>query len=208
MIPKKIHYCWFGGKEMGPQEKAYLKNWAYYCPDYEIKRWDETNFPIEDACDYVKEAYELKEWAFVSDVARLHALVNEGGIYLDTDMELIHSLDSLLVLPAFFGFEIETKISTGIIGSEPNHPLITEFYHDYDDRHFVRAEKTEDVETNVIRITKILQEYGLKLNNTRQVVRDAVIFPRDVFSPKDYTTREVNLTENTLAIHQFSGSWL
>lgn len=208
MIPKTFHYCWFGDKELSYQEQSYIKNWHYFCPDYEIKCWNETNFPIEDACDYVKEAYEQKEWAFVSDVVRLYALMTEGGIYLDTDMQLIHALDPFLLFPAFFGFEIDTQISTGIIGSEPNHPLITELYHDYDDRHFERADKTEDVETNVVRITKILEENGLQLNNTRQTIRNVVIFPKDVFSPKNYHTHEVDLTSNTYAIHQFSGSWL
>lgn len=207
MIPKKIHYCWFGDKPLSDKEEKYMKSWQQYCPDYEIKRWNEKNFDIQ-AFSYVKKAYDLKQWAFVSDVARLYALMTEGGIYLDTDMEIIRPLDYFLQFPAFLGFEIETRIATGIMGSEAHHPFITELFHDYEERPFQRAEKTEDVETNVIRITKILQTYGLKPNNTKQRIRDIEIFPRDTFSPKNYYTRKIDATENTYAIHQFSGSWL
>lgn len=208
MIPKIIHYCWFGGRELGENEEKYMRSWEKYCPDYQIKRWDESTVDFSNFGPYLKEAYEQKEWAFVSDVVRLYALVSEGGIYMDTDIEVVKPLDDLLHYSAFMGFEVETKISTGIIGAIPNHPFMEEWYHDYDDRRFVRAEKTEDVETNVIRVTKLLQNHGLQLNNQRQKVREIEIFPQAVFSPKSYITGEVEATEETKVIHQFSGSWL
>lgn len=208
MIPKIIHYCWFGGNPLGEQEKKYMDTWKKYCPDYEIKRWDESTIDLSKFGPYLKEAYDQEEWAFVSDVVRLYALVTEGGIYMDTDIEVLKPLDELLTLEAFMGFEIETKISTGIIGAVPHHPFMEEWYHDYDDRKFVRAEKTEDVVTNVIRVTELLQNHGLELNNQRQTVKGVEIFPQMTFSPKSYITGEVEEDPSTMVIHQFSGSWL
>ena len=199
MIPKIIHYCWFGGNPLGEQEKKYMDTWKKYCPDYEIKRWDESTIDLSKFGPYLKEAYDQEEWAFVSDVVRLYALVTEGGIYMDTDIEVVKPLDELLTLEAFMGFEIETKISTGIIGAVPHHPFMEEF---------VRAEKTEDVVTNVIRVTELLQNHGLELNNQRQTVKGVEIFPQMTFSPKSYITGEVEEDPSTMVIHQFSGSWL
>lgn len=208
MIPKIIHYVWFGGNELGDLEKKCLESWKKYCPDWEIIRWDESNFKPEEHGEYAKQAYENKAWAFLSDVARLHALKEYGGVYCDTDMELIKPIDKFRKFPAFFSFEIETEISTGIIGSEPHHPFIEELYHDYDDRSLILEDNAEDQTTNVIRITEIMIERGLKPNNTLQEIEGCTVFPREYFSPKNYYTREVDATENTHGIHQFTGSWL
>ncbi|WP_256971750.1 glycosyltransferase family 32 protein [Marinilactibacillus psychrotolerans] len=170
--------------------------------------WDESNFKPEDHGIYTKQAYDEKQWAFVSDVARLYALKEYGGVYVDTDMELIKPIDDFRDLPAFFSFEIETEISTGIIGAEPHHPFIEELYNDYDGRTFIQEDGSHDRKTNVIRITEIMTERGLKPDNTKQVVENCHIFPLEYFSPKDYWTREVDATDNTYGIHQFTGSWL
>ena len=106
MIPKVIHYCWFGGNPLPELAQKCIASWKKYCPDYEIKEWNESNFDL-NCCDYVREAYEAKKWAFVSDVARLYAMVHEGGIYMDTDVEVIAPLDSLLQYHAVSGFETE-----------------------------------------------------------------------------------------------------
>jgi len=208
MIPKIIHYCWFGGNSFGEVEEKAMASWKKYLPEYEVMFWNEDNFDIEAQSQYCQEAYQEKQWAFVSDVARLYALKEYGGVYLDTDMEIIKPLDQFLELPAFFGFEIETTISTGIIGAEPHHPFIEELYDDYNDRTFIQEDGSYDRMTNVNRITAIMNAYGLRLDNTKQEVKNCVIFPRETFSPKDYWTREINDTENTFAIHQFTGSWL
>ena len=208
MIPKIIHYVWFGGKPFGEVEEKCIASWKKYCPDYEIKLWNEDNFDLEAAGIYAQQAYDEKQWAFVSDVARLYVLKEYGGIYMDTDMEVIKPLDDFLKLPAFFGFEIETEISTGIIGAEPHHPFIEEWYQDYADRTFIKEDGTHDRKTNVIRITEIMEEKGFKMDNTKQTFEDVTLFPREYFSPKDYYTREVDDTKNTYAIHQFTGSWL
>lgn len=208
MIPKIIHYVWFGDRPFGEVEEKCLASWKKQCPEYTLMKWDETNFPISEQGTYVKQAYKEKQWAFLSDVARLYALKEYGGVYVDTDMELIKNLDELLTVPCFFGFEIETEISTGLIAAEPHHPFIEELYEDYENRTFILEDGSHDRKTNVIRTTEILIEKGLTPDNTKQVIEGVTIFPREYFSPKDYWTREVNKTSNTYGIHQFTGSWL
>lgn len=208
MIPKIIHYCWFGGNPLGDQEKEFMKSWEKYCPEYEIMVWNEETFDIDKMGDYAKEAYEAEKWAFVSDVARLYALKEYGGIYMDTDLELLKSIDSLLELDAFMGFEVETTISTAIIAAKPNHPTLEMLYRDYEDRHFLKSDGSYDETTNVIHITEIFEKNGLVLNNEHQEVLGIQIFPREYFSPKSYWTQEINDTNKTYAIHQYSGSWL
>ncbi|MDE1548429.1 glycosyltransferase family 32 protein [Jeotgalibaca caeni] len=208
MIPKIIHYCWFGGNPLGEKEKKTMESWKKHCPEYKVMAWNEETFDVNNMGDYVKEAYEAGKWAFVSDVARLYALKEYGGVYMDTDMEVVKPLDPLLELDAFMGFEIETTISTGIIAAKSHHPTIELLYADYEDRHFKQEDGSLDETTNVIRITEILQEEGLELNNEKQEIMGITIFPRVYFSPKSYWTYEINDTEDTYAIHQFSGSWL
>ena len=113
MIPKKIHYCWFGGNPLPELAIKCLESWKKYCPDYEIIEWNETNFNL-DSCEYVREAYQAKKWAFVSDYARLKVVYDNGGIYLDTDVELIKSLDRLLKNKSFFGTETTGVVATGL----------------------------------------------------------------------------------------------
>ena len=207
MIPKIIHYCWFGGNPLPELAQKCIESWKKFCPDYEIIEWNESNFDIA-ANTYAKEAYEAKKWAFVSDVARLHALVTVGGIYMDTDVEVLKPLDEFLSLEAFSGFESETAIPTGIMAAEKGQPLFTELLHDYDNAHFLREDGTPDCTTNVVRITDLCLKYGLELNNQKQTVCGFTLFPYDYFCPKDFVTKELRITENTATIHHFDGSWL
>ena len=207
MIPKIIHYCWFGGNPLPELAKKCIESWKKYCPDYEIKRWDENNFDV-NCCDYVREAYEAKKWAFVSDVVRLYALVNYGGIYMDTDVEVLKPLDELLHYEAVSGFESDTDIPTGLMSCIKEQELFVEFLHDYDDKHFIRSDGTYDTTTNVKRITDICLKYGFVPNNTFQTVKGFTLFPKDYFCPKDYKTRVTTITQNTYTIHHFDGSWL
>lgn len=207
MIPKKIHYCWFGGNPLPDLAIKCIESWKKYCPEYEIIEWNESNFDI-NCCKYVKEAYEAKKWAFVSDVVRLYALVNYGGIYMDTDVEVLKSLDDILSYEAVSGFENEKSIPTGLMACEKNHPLFSELLHEYDNIHFLKKDGSLDLTTNVTRITNTCLKYGLKLNNSFQKINGLVLFPNDYFCPKDYLTGKINLTENTYTIHHFDGSWL
>ncbi len=207
MIPKKIHYCWFGKNPLPKLAIDCIESWKKYCPDYEIIRWDESNFDISSNA-YIKEAYDAKKFAFVTDVVRLYVLLNEGGIYMDTDVEVLKPLDDLLKLDAFSGFESDTKIPTGIMAAKKGHKLFAELLQEYDNAHFIKKDGTYDLTTNVIRITKTCKKYGLVQNNSLQTVNGFTLFPKDYFCPKDLITRKLHLTENTYTIHHFDGSWL
>lgn len=207
MIPRKIHYCWFGGNPLPDLALKCIASWKKYCPDYEIIEWNESNFDI-NCCDYVREAYEAKKWAFVSDVARLYALVNYGGIYMDTDVEVIKPLDDLLLYEAVSGFESKDRIPTGLMACREGQPLFAELLHEYDIAHFLKEDGSYDTTTNVTRITNTCLKYGLRLDNTLQTVNGFTLLPYDYLCPKDITTKIVTVTENTLVIHHFDGSWL
>lgn len=206
MIPKVIHYCWFGGNKLPESAEKYIESWKKFCPDYEIKEWNESNFDIN--CNlYVKEAFEAKKWAFITDYVRLHALVAEGGIYMDTDVEVIKSLDDFLHLRAFSGFENAEDIPTGIMGCEKGFQLFNEMLHSYDNRHFKLEDGNYDVTTNVVTITEFCKKQGFIPNNCMQTVEGFTIYPKDWFCPKDYFSGRIMLTENTHTIHHFSGTW-
>lgn len=205
-IPKIIHYCWFGGNPLPEDAKYYIASWRKYCPDYEIMEWNEKTFDVR-AVPYVKEAYEAKKWAFITDYVRLYALDHIGGIYMDTDVEVLKNLDVFLNKDGFSGFERVDAIPTGIMASKKGNPFINELLHEYDDLHFRRKDGTLDLTTNVTRITNSALKYGLKLNNREQELWHFTIYPKDYFCPKDCTTGQILLTKNTYTIHHFSGSW-
>ena len=206
MIPKVIHYCWFGEKPLPEDAKHNIESWRKYCPDYKIKEWNEKNFDI-NSNQYVREAYEAKKWAFITDYVRLYAMVNEGGIYMDTDVEVIKSLDPFLQHTAFSGFETDEDIPTGIMACEKGFPLFVELLADYDNRHFIVGGQL-DMTANVYMITQKCLGYGLKRNNQFQVLEGFALYPKDYFCPKNHKTGLINITENTVTIHHFAGSWI
>lgn len=207
MIPKRLHYCWFGGSSLPPQAEKCMRSWMENCPDYEIIRWDETNSRLDD-CPYVSQAFETGKWAFVSDYVRLKALWDCGGIYLDTDVELLQPLDVFLKNSAFFGFESREKVATCVIGAEADHPLITDLLEMYSHISFLKEDGSYDCTTNVERITDELRKRGLQAADEFQTVANVAIYPRDVFSPKSLETGKIALTKNSCAIHHFDASWM
>ena len=208
MIPKIIHYCWFGGKEKPEDVLKMIASWKKHCPDYEIKEWNETNFNIH-LNRYTEEAYQQKKWAFVSDVARLWALVHEGGIYMDTDVEVIRPLDNLLANKAFIGFEGTQWIGTNLMGTEPHNAFLQAFLEDYNHRNFTNPDGTLNQTTNVEEITsRFLTQHSLIRNGKQQQVGDFTVYPTDYFSPYDYINGKVRTTANTYSIHWFSQSWI
>lgn len=207
MIRKKIHYIWFGGKSLSNLAEKCIESWKKYCPDYEIIEWNENNFDFRNN-SYALEAYRNKKWAFVSDYARLKILFEEGGIYMDTDVELLQSLNDFLDYKLFFGFEAVDRISTGIIGAEKNNADIKKLLESYDTRSFVNKDGTLDLTTNVEIITNYFVRKGLCLNNIKQNLDDVMFFPCEFFCPKDYETKKINITKNSYAIHHFDGSWI
>lgn len=184
-----------------------IASWKRYCPDYKIIEWNETNFDI-NFNNYVREAYEAKKWAFVSDVVRLYALVNYGGIYMDTDVEVLKPLDDLSEYEAVSGFETKDRISTGLMACCKAHPMFKEFLDTYSSTHFIKMNGGFNLTTNVTRITNICLKYGLQLNNRKQIVNGLTLFPTEYFCPKDFRTRVLSLTPNTYTIHHFDGTWL
>ena len=207
MIPKKIHYCWFGGKELPVLAKKCIASWKKYCPDYEIIEWNESNFDL-NMNNYVAEAYKSKKWAFVSDVARLYALYTEGGIYMDTDVEVVKNLDEFLNNEAFSGFEAYDRIPTGIMGCSKNNELFKFLLNYYSDKHFINDDGSINTTTNVTIITNELSSKGLNKNNTYQIVNGFTLYPCEYFCPLDYETKKLNKTNNTYTIHWFNGSWI
>ena len=206
MIPKIIHYCWFGKNPKPILAEKCIESWKKNCPDYIIKEWNENNFDV-GRVDYVREAYEARKWAFVTDYVRLFAMVTEGGIYLDTDVEILRPLDSFLIHRAFSGFENTNTVPTGIMACEKKFPLFQELLDEYEIRHFKLDNKKYDLTPNVVGITNKCVEHGLKLNNELQEVDGFVLYPKDVFCPKSYVTGVIEKTDRTYTIHHFSGSW-
>lgn len=207
-IPKKIHYCWFGENPLNELSIKCINSWKKYLPDYEIVMWNESNFNIHEN-NYIKQAYQAKKYAFVSDYIRLHILYNHGGIYMDTDVEVIKSLDVFLKHSAFSGFENKDNIPTGIMGSKKNNLWIKKLLDYYDNKNFILEDGSYDLTTNVTTITKISKEiFDIKLNNMYQNNDIFTIYPKDFFCPKSYETGNIIITSNTYAIHHFNGSWL
>lgn len=206
-IPKKIHYCWFGGNPLPDDAKKYIASWKKYCPDYEIIEWNESNFDLNSNM-YIKEAYDAKKWAFITDYVGLYVMYKFGGVYMDTDVELLSNIDKFLEHDAFSGFESVNLIPTGIMACKKNFPLFKELLDYYDGKHFIHEDGSYDLTPNVVPITNICKKYGLELNNNFQIINGFVLYPNDVFCPKSHETGVINITNNTVAIHHFAGSWL
>lgn len=207
MIPKTINYCWFGGKEKPESVKKCIESWKKYCPQYEIKEWNEDNFNLQ-CCDYVKEASIKQKWAFVSDYARFWILYNYGGIYLDTDVEIIKPLYGIISNGPFMGCEEVGKVNPGLgMAAEPKMKIFKEILDCYSMQHFLYKDGTENEETIVTKVTNVLVKYGLKDKNIIQKVSGLIIYPVDYFSPIDYRTKEERITMNTVMIHHYAASW-
>ena len=205
MVVKKIHYCWFGGNPLSNIIKKCIASWKEVCPDYEIVEWNETNFNIH-CCRYVEEAYNNKKWAFVSDYARFKILYENGGIYVDTDVELIKSISDLP--ETFVGFESDKLVASGLIrGACIGDTICKEMIASYEADRFVLDDGSLNTKTVCVRETEILQKYGLELNGKLQTVGKTTVFPIEYFCPKDFVTGVLNITENTYSIHHYDSSW-
>ncbi len=207
MIPKKIHYCWFGGKPLPEDTLQYLQSWKTHCPDYEIIQWNEHNFDVSSV-PYVQQASLCGKWAFVSDYVRLHALYTQGGIYMDTDVEVLKPLDAFLENEAFTGFEHCNAVQTCVLGAQAGHPAVKELMETYQSREFLNEKGEMDLTTNVVGVTDYFARNGLKMDNTLQTVRGFTVYPKDYFSPKNSRTLKMEITENTHTIHHFAASWV
>lgn len=208
LIPKKIHYCWFGGMKIPMELQVCIDSWKRVCPDYEIIQWNESNYDYEKYL-YTRQAFSHRKWAFVSDVARLDILYQNGGIYMDVDVELIQKLDDLLYQPGFCGVEKWGLINTGGgCGAVCGHPVIGKMLEERARCAFEYSNGKLNVESSGSYETLPLLERGFLPNNRVQVIDDMTIYPSDFFHPYDYMTKEIRITENTFGIHHFIGSWL
>lgn len=209
MIPKIIHYCWFGGNSKSKLIEKCICSWKKYCPDYEVIEWNENNFDISMTPQYVQQAYEAKKWAFVTDYVRLYVVYTYGGVYLDTDVELLKSIDELLLYPAFFGMEEEGYVNTGLgFGSIKNTKLLAELINDYQNISFKLENGEYDTTGCPIRNTKIFVNNGMKQKNVLQELHDGtMIFPEEYFCPKNYRTGEMKISSEAFSIHHYDASW-
>ena len=186
MIPKIIHYCWFGGNEKPKLVSDCIESWKKYCPNFEIIEWNESNFDYS-SCRYAAEAYEARKWAFVSDYARLCVLNRFGGLYLDTDMEMLKPVDELLEsCNGILSFEAKDFVCLGVIGANKSSPLLQEFIDEYEQIGFLNPDGTYQMVTNVRRFRKYLTREGLKNNGKKQTVAGFTIFPQKYFFPNTF----------------------
>ena len=208
-IPKVIHYCWFGGNPIPETDKAYIESWKKLCPDFTIMEWNESNYDVTKN-RYMKEAYEAKKWGFVPDYARLDIIYEHGGIYLDTDIEIVRSLDPLLEEECFMGFEDDGGdfVALGLgFGAVKGNEHIRKMRDVYEDVSFINEDGTLNTLPSPSYTTDYLETVGLEHVNKFQKIDNVTIYPKDYFCPKDYHTGKLTLTENTYTIHQYHASW-
>jgi mannosyltransferase OCH1-like enzyme len=208
MLPKKIHFVWFGGGALSKKASKCVASWKRFCPDYEIVQWDEKTFSVSDAPLYVRQAYEAKKFAFVSDYVRLFAIVSQGGIYMDTDVELFKPLDPLLTYDAFCGFESKKYVATCMLACNKGNEFFNSFLNYYSVQPFLKPDGSFDQTTNVSVLSNLLEAEGLKRNGTRQTVSGVEVFPSEYFCALEFGTGRILKTANTYAIHRFDMSWL
>ena len=217
MIPKIIHYCWFGHNPLPKLAVQCIESWRKFFPEYEIKEWNEENFDVT-MIPYTKEAYEAKKYAFVSDYARFWILYKYGGLYFDTDVEVIKSMDDIISKGPFMGFENNGATTTGVIhslgvapglglGVAPGLGLYKEILDYYAGEHFLFPNGKQNLKTVVLRVTEIMKNYGLRDENVFQTVAGVNVYPFDYFCPIRITDGKLCLTKNTVSIHHYAASW-
>lgn len=207
LIPKVIHYCWFGKKAVPPKLKSNIDGWKKICPDYEIIRWDESNYDVYKN-RYISEAYECGKWGFVADFARLEIVYKEGGIYLDTDVELLTTLDPLLCDEMYCGFATGIQINLGSgVGAVPNHFLLREMLEVYKDKTFLDSNGKMNLTTCALYQHPVLMNYGFEMKNIYQKRENVVLYPSEVLSPYSPTGLQENITANTISVHRYAKDW-
>ena len=206
-IPRRIHYCWFGGTSIPDEFKMYIDTWGKLCPDYEIIRWDESNYDYKKN-EYMYEAYRQKKWGFVPDFARLDIIYRYGGIYLDTDVELIRNIDDLLCDDAFCGFESRRFVANGLgFGAVAGFPLMQQQMEIYNSLSFINKDGSLNLKAAPQYQTEFFCSLGLSQNGTLQNIHGMTIYPQDVLAPLNAGSGIYNLTENTYSIHHYSATW-
>lgn len=214
MIPKIIHYCWFGRNPLPASAKKCIDSWRKFLPDYEIKEWNEDNFDV-NAIPYTQQAYEAKKYAFVSDYARFWILYHEGGLYFDTDVEVVGNMDKIVERGPFMGIEQgaswngKPMVAPGLgLGVEAGHPFYQKMLQVYAKQSFINPDGSQNNMTIVTYTTRELYAHGMKPSEDIQEVEGIWIYPADYFCPMDSTTGIITKTERTVAIHHYDCSWM
>lgn len=212
MIPRTIHYCWFGGNPLREEEQNCIRSWKRYCSDFEIKKWDEGTFDVTSN-EYCKEAFEAGKWAFVSDYARLKIIEEYGGIYLDTDVEVLKSLSPLISDSiGFLGFQNAEQVNTGLgFAAAPHNTCVKAMLKLYETRHFLFSDGSCDLTPCPVVNTVALKFFGLKTGYASKKIQylDGLrVYPLDYFNPMNADTRRIKLTKNSYTIHHYQASWL
>lgn len=208
LIPKTIHYCWFGKKEKPVFLQNCIESWKKYCPDYEFIEWNETSYDV-NRHSYTKEAYEKGQYGFVTDMARLDILYENGGIYFDTDVNLETSLDHLLFQNGFIGTEKWGNINSGGgCGFVKHHPMLKRIIEYRDKFHFVLPDDSLNIETCGMYESKVFIEAGFKPNNRLQTISGITVYPSYVNHPYDYMSCEMHKKRATISVHHFYGGWM
>lgn len=206
-IPKKIHYIWIGGKELPDQFKRNIESWYKHNPDYEIIRWDESNYDFTKS-DYVREAYECQAWGFASNYARLDIVYQQGGIYLDTDVEVIQNLDSLLHDDAFFNMGCADRLNNGCgFGARAYCPIVEDLLKEYECTHFMLDNGKLVKTPGHVFLHRVIKKYGFEIINQYQNINGVAIYPSEVMSPLTILNMKNMFSDRTLSIHKEEGSW-
>ena len=206
-IPKIINYVWVGGGKHSKLQKRCMKSWKKFCPDYKIVRWDESNFDISSAPLYVRQAYEAKKWAFVSDYVRFKVLYDNGGLYFDTDTEIIKDISHLLQNNAFMAFESNDMITSGVMGACKGDRFVKEILESYKDREFYDKDGNLNTVVTGKYTTEVFLKHGLILGGGEQSVENWKIYPFTYFYPVKVINNRTYYTENTCIVHWFEGTW-
>ena len=216
MIPKVIHYCWFGGNPLPESAKKCINSWKKFLPDYEIKEWNESNFDVNSIA-YTRDAYAAKKYAFVSDYARFVVLEREGGLYFDTDVEVIKPMDDIVKKGAFFGIEVDgdeknskmPAVAPGLcLGAEAHMPFYVQICKGFEALNFYTEDGKLNPFTMIPMVTKMLVDLGMQAHNRVQEVGVFTLYPAEYFNPLESTTGRLKVTENTRSIHWYMASWL
>lgn len=225
-IPKIIHYCWFGHSKLPDMAVRCIASWRKFFPDYEIRQWDESNFDV-NVCDYAREACEKRSWAFLSDYARFWIIYNYGGLYFDTDVEVIRPMDDIIERGPFMGLEMELDFSLAAdwdaedagkflsvapglgLAANPGLGLYREILDDYEHSHFAGDYGASNITTVVKRVSSIILRHKIEIADKNSLCVEGIyIYKKDFFSPKSFQTGETQITENTRSIHHYAASWI
>ena len=216
MIPKIIHYCWFGGKPIPEKYQKYIDSWRRFLPDYEIKEWNESNYDVK-CIPFSAEAYSTGKFAYVSDYARLRIMYENGGVYFDTDVEVIKPLTDILSKGGFMAFEKNSNAEQGELlnvalglgfAVEPNNPIIKEIMEFYETHHYIYPDGHMEQITIVKVTTKKKKKRGLYTSDRPTKIDGITIYPWEYFCPIEFLGNKLEITENTHTIHHYSASWM